>query len=72
MTEAIDAALKQVVDSLKQHPAMLVLVLLNLIFLAAIYFAVRDDRQANAEQTKQLLTQLSNAQTLLAKCAADK
>lgn len=64
--------LKHLADALKNQPGMLALLAINLVFLAIIYSAVRDERQATTEQAKQMLLQISNAQSLLAKCAADK
>jgi hypothetical protein len=57
-----------VVDSLKSQPAVLSLVVFNAIFLITVYMSAHEGRQATAEQTKLLLTQMDRAQELLTKC----
>jgi hypothetical protein len=57
-----------IVDALRGQPALLVLAISQAFFLAAIFWAVRDQRIYQHEITKLMIDQQSRAAEMLAKC----
>ena len=50
-----------VIEALKNQPVMLVLILMNLIFLGAIYFGVQSQRSQTHELVKLLIDKCAPA-----------
>jgi len=57
-----------VIDSMKSQPMLLAMVIFNVIFVAAVFWGVKDHRAQTAELIKIMLAQSDKAQTLLAQC----
>jgi hypothetical protein len=57
-----------VIDALKNQPMLLAVIILNMLVLGLVFWGIHEQRVENAALTSTLLTQLGNAQELLAKC----
>jgi len=56
------------IAALKREPATLALVIFNIVFMAAIFFSVKDQREFNRQIISQLITNAAKAEEMLFKC----
>lgn len=60
--------IRSTVDALRSSPLMLGLILLNVIFMGAIFFAIRQDRDIEFQMSKATAAQTDTLIKLLAEC----
>ena len=56
------------IAALKREPATLALVIFNMVFMAAIYFSVQQQREYNLKIISHLLANSAKAEEMLFKC----
>jgi uncharacterized protein HemX len=57
-----------IVESLKNQPMVLAIILLNALILGLVFWGIGEQRTEAAAQTRSMLTQIDRAQELLSKC----
>ena len=68
LTEEGGKVISHTVDALKSQPVTLAMILMNVIFVAAIFWGVKGTREQMHEVMKSILEQNTQAQELLSKC----
>jgi hypothetical protein len=68
LTEEGGKVITHAVDALKSQPVTLAMIIMNVIFVAAIFWGVRGTRDQQHMIMQALLEQHQEAQQLLAKC----
>jgi hypothetical protein len=56
------------IEALKSQPVTLALVIFNAVFIGAVYFGIRDQRQQQARLMEKMLEQAEKAQAMLFHC----
>jgi preprotein translocase subunit YajC len=57
-----------IIEALKNQPAVLALIVLNVLFICFVYFGMREQRAEAGLQTRTLLAHIDKGQELLSKC----